>query len=180
MRRSLLLLVGVAFALGAHTSFAQATFRRADIDSTGQLRIFLSNRHVIRPPKDSDQVAVEQITVSVDHRTVGWVVLFPNCCTSYPIPLKLVLLRTDGGRTVISNELPIWQWAFAADRRSVVIRQAPVHGAAPMGYEQRDIWTGRLIADVQMDSATPPAALPAWVRAAMPRRAPLPPLSNER
>ena len=174
MRHSLLRIVGVALALGTHTSSAQTTFRRADIDSTGQLHILLSNGHVIQPSKDSDQVAVEQVTVSADHRMVGWVALYPNCCTSYPIPLRLVLLRTDGGRTVISNALPIWQWAFATDRRSVVIRQAPVHGAAPMSYEQRDIRTGRLIAEAQMDSTTPPSALPAWVRPAMPRPAPLP------
>ena len=59
MRNSPLVIVLVAFALGTHTSSAQRTFRRADIDSTGQLRIVLSNNRVIRPPKDSDQVSFE-------------------------------------------------------------------------------------------------------------------------
>ena len=180
MRHSPLLIVGVALALRTHTSSAQRTYRRVDVDSTGQLRLVLSNKHVIRPPKDSDQVAFEQVTMSADRRIVGWVALYPNCCTSYPVPLKLVLLRMDGGRTAISNALPIWQWAFAADGQSVVIRQAPIHGAAPMSYERRDIRTGRLIATAQTDSTTLPKALPAWVRAAMPRQEPLPPLSNER
>ena len=146
------LVVFVVLALGTHTSSAQGTFRRADIDSTGQLRVVLVDNRIIRPPKDSDQVTFEQVALSADRRIVGWVALYPNCCTSYAIPLKLVLLRTDGSRTVISNEMPIWQWAFAADGRNVVIRQASVHVAAPMYYELRAIRTGRLIARAQTDS----------------------------
>ena|SRR5215204_5273168 len=180
MRLSPLLIVGVALALGSHTSSAQRTYRRAHVDSMGQLRIMLSNNRVIRPSKDSGQVGFEQVTMSADRRTVGWVALYPNCCTSYSIPLRLVLLRADGGRTVISNELPIWQWAFAADGRTVAIRQAPVHGAAETSYERRDIRTGRLLATAQSDSATPPSALPVWARQAMPKRGPLPPPSHER
>ena len=180
MRRSPLLIVGVALALGAHMASAQRTVRRADLDSSGRLRIVLSRGEVIRPSKDSDQVAFEQIAVSADRRTVGWVALHPNCCTSYPIPLKLVLLRADGGRTVISNELPIWQWAFTDDGRSVAIRQAPVHGAAPTSYERRDIRTGYLMATAMGDSTSRAAALPAWARGAMPRRASSPRRSNER
>lgn len=168
MHQSSLIVVGVALALGTRASSAQSTYRRADIDAAGQLRIVLTNAHVIRPPKDSDQVAFEQVAMSADHRLVGWVALYPNCCTTYPIPLKLVLLRSGGGRTVISNELPIWQWAFAADGKSVVIRQAPVHGVAPTFYEQRDTRTGRVLATAETDSTTPATALPAWARGAMP------------
>jgi hypothetical protein len=179
VRNSAVLIVCVALALGRRTGSAQATIRRADIDSTGQLRIVLADNRVISPPKDSDQVAFEQLALSADHRVVGWVARYPNCCTTYAVPLKLVLLRAGGGRTVIGNELPIWQWAFAADGRSVVIRQAPVHGAAPTSYERRDIRTGRVIATALADSSTRRAP-PAWVRIAMPRPASSPPLPNER
>src|ERR671921_399500 len=103
MRHTPLLIVGVALALAAHTATAQRTVRRADLDSSGRLRILISTGRVIRPSKDSGQVAFEQITVSADRRMVGWVALHRNCCTSYPIPLELVLLRADGGRTVIGN-----------------------------------------------------------------------------
>lgn len=174
------LIVGAALVLGTHTGFAQARYRRADVDSTGQLRIVLSNNRVIRPSKDSGQVGFEQVTMSADHRIVGWVALYPNCCTSYSIPLRLVLLRADGARTVINNDLPIWQWAFAADGRSVAIRQAPVHGAAPTFYERRDVRTGRLLATAQSDFITPPSALPVWARDVMQRQAPLPAPSHER
>jgi hypothetical protein len=167
MRHSPLVIV-VAVALTTHTSSAQRTFRQADIDSIGQLRIVLSDNHVIWPPKDSNQVAFEQVALSADHRIVGWLALYPNCCTSYPIPLKLVLLRLDGSHTTIRTELPIWQWAFAVDGRNVVLRQAPVHGGAIKYYELREIRTGRVVAAAETDSASL-TALPTWVRAAMPR-----------
>ena len=170
-----LLIAWGGLALVTHTSTAQTTFHRADVDSTGQLRIVLSNQRTIRPPKDSDQVAFEQVSLSSDHRAVGRVALYPNCCTTYPIPMKLVLLRVDGGRTVIASEMPIWQWGFAADGRSVVIREAPLHGDAPMFYELHDMRTGRLIASAETDSSSH-AALPPWARAAMKREPPLPPL----
>ncbi len=178
MRNGSLVIVCFASALLARTSSAQRTYRGAELDSTGQLRVVLSNQRVIRPPKDSGQVAFEQVALSADHRVVGWVALYPNCCTSYPIPLELVLLRAGGARTVISNQLPIWQWAFAADGRSVVIRQGPVHGAAPLHFELRDVRTGHLIATAQADSNTA-RALPHWVRIAMPAGAPSSPLSHE-
>ena len=35
------------------------------------------------------------IKIAEDGRTVGWTVLYDNCCTSYPIPLLLVIYK-DG------------------------------------------------------------------------------------
>jgi len=176
-RNSVVLLVGVALALGTRLACAQGVYRQAEIDSAGRLRIVLSNNRVIWPPRDSQQVGFEKAAISADHRVVGWLALYPNCCTSYPVPLKLVLRHADGRRTVISNELPIWQWAFAADGRSVVIRQAPVHGDAPTSYELREIHTGRLVATIQKDSTT---NLPVWARVVRPRSDSSPPFSNKR
>jgi hypothetical protein len=171
MRNYPLLIACGGLALVSHTSTAQTTFRRANVDSTGQLRIVLSNQHTISPARASDQVAFEQVSLSSDRRVVGWVGLYPNCCTTYPIPMNLVLLRVDGGRTVIATDMTVWQWGFAPDGRSVVIRQAPLHGDAPMFYELHDMRTGRLIATAETDSASH-AALPSWTRAAMKRDPP--------
>lgn len=168
MQHSSRLIAAIALTLGAHASTAQTSFRHAGLDSTGQLRVVLSTGQVLHPRKDSAQVAFEQVALSADQRVVGWLALYPNCCTSYPIPLKLVLLRVDGGRTIISNALPIWQWAFADNARNVVIRQTPVHGPAPMSYELRAVRDGRVLATAQTDSAGH-GALPAWARAAIPR-----------
>jgi hypothetical protein len=161
MRISSILFLCVALLLRVPASSAQTTIRQAVLDSTqGQLRIVLSNNHVIEPAKDSDQVGFAQVAVSSDHRIVGWVSLYKNCCTSYPIPLELVLLSASGRRTVIQNTLPIWEWSFEPGGHNVVIRQAPVHGDAPERYERHDISTGRLLASATSDSNP----LPSWTR----------------
>jgi hypothetical protein len=160
-----LLIVCIAFATACEASTGQHTIRSAVLDSTGQLKVELSNARVIVPARDSDQVAFEQVAFSSDHSVVGWVNRYPNCCTSYPVPLKLVLLRASGERTVIAPVLPIWQWAFA-DSGRVVIRTAPVHGGAA-SYELRDMRTGSIVTSVESDSSN--AEMPAWTRAAVPR-----------
>jgi hypothetical protein len=171
MAKSLVFVASAALLLGTRTAWAQARFRQADLDSTGQPRVVLSTRKILRPPRDSNQVAFGHVALSRDRRTVGWVALYPNCCTSYPIPLELVLLGPEGRRTVVSNGSPIWQWSFSANGRNVVIRQAPVHGDAPDHYELREIATGRLIAAAERDGSRP-GVLPEWARAAAPRQAP--------
>ena len=163
MFRSLGIVLCVAAALAGRESVAQQIYRRADVDSTDQLRIVLSDGRTIRPPKDSDQVAFGQVAISPDRRTVGWVALFRNSDTTYPIPLTLVLLTAGAERTVVSNGLPIWQWSFLADGRKVAIRQSPVHGAAPDHYELRDIQTGSLVSSFDADSAHA-GDIPAWAR----------------
>lgn len=173
--RKLTILIGCAVFVFARETAAQRTIQQANVDSMGRVRIVLSDKRVISPPQDSGQVGVEQLAVSTDRRIVGWLALYPNCCTTYPIPLELVLLRAGGGRTVIANASPIWQWAFTADGRSVVIRQAPVHGPAPMYLERRDIRTGRVTATATVDSST--RSVPVWARRAMPAQAPSPPQS---
>jgi len=156
-RSSFLVIACVAITFGARDSSAQ-TFHRTIVDSMGQLRLELANQ-IIQQPKDSGQVAFEQVALSPDRRIVGWVALYPNCCTSYPIPLRLVLRQANGDRMVIENELPIWQGAFASDGRSAR--------------------TGQVLDSVDVDSSTS-TALPACARAAMPPQSAKPPLFNER
>jgi hypothetical protein len=159
--------------LDAGTSAAQTSYRRATLDRDGQLRLTTATGLTVRPPKDSDQVGFDQVAISPDRTTVGWAALYPNCCTTYPIPLKLVLLTRGGAQTFVGNGLSIWRWAFWRDARQIAFRQAPVHGSAPAHYELRDIRSGRLIDafDMQSDSAKP-TRMPRWARvvAAAPSR----------
>jgi len=146
--------------LSGRIGIAQTMYRQITVDSGGQLRIVLSTSRVVWPPKDSTVVAFEQLRMSADRRAVGWVEAYHSCCTSYPIPLKLVVLRGDH-RCVVSNGLPIWQWAFGADSRQLVIRQAPTHGRTVDHYELRDFETERLIATADVD-AFKRTRLPRW------------------
>jgi hypothetical protein len=159
-----LVMLGLALFVASRESAAQQTYRRAHVDSSGQLRIVTASGREIRPPKDSDQVGVEQVAISADRRAVGWLALHPNCCTTYPIPLELVVLTSARTRTFTGDGQAIWQWAFSADSRRVSYRQGPVHGPATPHFELRDIRTGRLVSSFDGDS-TEVRAAPAWVRA---------------
>jgi len=152
----------VALTLVAGIASAQ-TYSRADVDTSGQLRIVMSTGREIHPPPDSGQAGVDRVAISPDGRAVGWLVLFPNCCTSYPIPLRLVVLVAGKKRTIRGNGLPIWEWKFSEDGRYVAIRQAPVHGDAPQHYELRDVRSGRL-ADSYEAGSKQRRSPPPWVR----------------
>jgi hypothetical protein len=140
---------------------SKETYQQASIDAAGQLRAVTSRGRVLTVPQDSGQTGVEQVAVSPDRHTVGWIALYPNCCTTYPIPLKLVLLRPDSHRTVIGGGLPIWQWAFTSNSRQVVLRESPVHGESTVHYELRDAASGSLVTQADAGIADAP---PDWAR----------------
>lgn len=147
--------------LTASASGAQ-TYSRADIDTTGHVLIVTSRGREIRPPRDSGQVGADRIAISPDSTAVGWLALYPNCCTTYPVPLKLMLLVAGKRRTISGGGLPIWEWKFTEDTRYVVIRQAPLHGDAPMHFELRDVTSGRVVDSY--DNGSRKKRAPPWIR----------------
>jgi hypothetical protein len=182
VRRALTLSAAVAIALGVVTfgtqltgpvapgsvAFAADLYVRASIDATGQLRIVTKDGREIVPKKEPDQVGFDQVVVFDDGLSVGWVALYPNCCTSYPIPLKLVIYSGGTQRTFTGQGLPVWRWRFQADGRHVAFRQETVHGGLGIHYEVRDVATGSLIAeyDPPYDKDNRPIverSVPKWV-----------------
>jgi hypothetical protein len=73
------------------TGQAAETYDTVLVDPSGDLHIVTREGRKIAPPKDSDQVGFDKAAISPDRLAIGWLALFPNCCTSYPIPLKLVV-----------------------------------------------------------------------------------------
>lgn len=134
------------------------------IDPSGQLHITTKRRREIVPKKEADQVRFEQAQISPDGRAVGWLALYPDCCGSYPIPMKLVVLVNGAHRTFTGSGLPIWKWCFWAGGKQVAFEQETVHGGAAVHYELRDVETGELDdkfdPDANPDSVTKP---PRWV-----------------
>ena len=158
---SALAFVGTLALLGACSS--HETFQNANLDASGELRAVTSTGRVLQVPQLSAQAGVEQIALSPNRQALGWLSLYPNAGTSYPIPLALTVLRPDAGKTTIKADLPIWQWAFASNDKQVVLREAPVDGSAPTHYELRDARTGALVAAADVD-ANPASKPPAWAR----------------
>ena len=169
-------IVCAAFVLAASPSNAQPTYRRVDVDASGHLRLTTSAGVTISPPMDSDQVGVGQPAVSLNGRSVGWLALYPNCCTTYPIPLALVVRSAGRERRFHGSDLPISQWAFRDGGRRVALSQAPLHGIVSTHYELYDVASGRLLGayDRAPDTTAAPASfgefigpgVPAWVRRA--------------
>ncbi|HEX2225202.1 MAG TPA: hypothetical protein VHN15_13460 [Thermoanaerobaculia bacterium] len=167
--------VVVFLAMGATlhlVSPARASAERyvqATVDEQGQLTILTEDGRSIVTAKDHEQVAFSNPQVSPDGSSVGWLAEYPFCCTSYPIPLKLVIYSKDATRTFTGSGLPIWDWQFRADGKQVAFRQETVHGGAGVHYEWRDVVSDRLLAEwepeVGIDNRPLPAAnLPEWVR----------------
>jgi hypothetical protein len=153
----------------ASASAATETYVRATIDESGRLRIVTAAGRVILPKRLTTQVGFDKIAISPDGRVVGWVALYPNCCTSYPIPLRLVLYSNGKTRTLTGSGLPIWRWCFEADGRQVAFEQETVHSGIGIHYELRDVATGRLVDEYNPppehdgDAGATPRDVPKWV-----------------
>jgi len=154
----------VVFVSWASPCVAGDIYVETVIDPSGQLRIATKRHREIVPKKERDQTGFEDVQISPDGRAVGWLALYPNCCTSYPIPLKLVILLNGEERTYTGSGLPISRWCFWAGGKQVAFEQETVHGGMGVHYELRDIGTGALAdkydPDASPDSVTKP---PRWV-----------------
>ncbi|AMO24940.1 hypothetical protein GCM10027034_06590 [Ramlibacter solisilvae] len=134
------------------------------------LRIATSDGQQFEAPKYSDQVGFAKPRISADGSRVGWLALYPNCCTSYPIPLALVVL--DQSRRLQSFDgigISVFAWCFVPDSSSVAYGQGVLHGSDARHFEWRNISDGRLLGaygsargdarDIQARKG-----VPSWVR----------------
>src|SRR5262245_28667369 len=120
-----------------------ATYESVDIDTDGNLRILTSEKRTIIVPKGSwpkagesfgEQTAFEKPVISDDGRAVGAQAMFRNCCTSYDIPLQLVIY-SSGKTHRFEGRLAIFDWHFADGGRRVVFSQQAVHSACVVHWE---------------------------------------------
>ncbi len=134
------------------------------IDTGGQLRITTKHKREIVPKKDTEQVSYDNPQISPDGHAVGWLALYPDCCASYPIPLKLVILVNGAQRILTGSGLPISRWCFWAGGKQVAFEQETVHGGMGAHYELRDVESGQL-ADIYDPDAKPNVITkpPRWV-----------------
>lgn len=156
-------LLVILLALGTAAA-ATDPYVETVIDPSGQLRITTKHHREIVPKKDRDQTAFDNAQIAPDGRSVGWLALYPNCCTTYPIALKLVVLFNGEERTYTGNGLPIARWCFWASGKQVAFEQETVHGGMGAHYELHDVETGQLTdkydPDANPEGVTKP---PRWV-----------------
>jgi hypothetical protein len=152
------------------------TYESVDIDADGNLRILTSGQRTIIVPKGGfpkagesfgKQTAFEKPVLSDDRRAVGAQAMFGNCCTSYDIPLQLVIYSS--GKTHRFEGLAIFDWHFADGGRRVVFSQQTVHFTCSVHWELRDIASERLLDTADIPEACgqipdpPNVKVPKWV-----------------
>jgi hypothetical protein len=141
-------------------SGAQSTIASAALDSGGAIHISYSDGTEIVAPKLQDQVSFGHPRIARDKRTVGWLANYPNCCTSYPIPMGLIIFRDGKVLRSISPGMPIWHWIFLADGEQVAVYTDTVHGDLNPNYELCDVGSGEAVGSWSPNSTK---AQPEWV-----------------
>jgi hypothetical protein len=143
MRRSvsfailLLVMVLCSEAMLCRAEIRANNVTSASIGKDGLIHILLSDGAEFVAPRetrpvspagaDDMQVSVEAPVIATDRRTVGWLVNVPNCCTSYPIPVTIVLYR--GGHIIrrLSNGRAIFRFQFVKGGEQVAYFSDTVH-----------------------------------------------------
>jgi hypothetical protein len=139
-----LLIVTVWATLAA----AQAVMiTRAYADHSGTLHVVTANGQDVAVPKEKGQTGAEEIKITDDHQSVGWLVVYPN-----PDPNRaweklygeLILWRDRKVLRRFSTEVVFWSWGFWQDGKQIAFHIGPLHGSGRS--ELHDVATGRLVA----------------------------------
>ncbi len=147
------------------------TYESAAIDADGNLSITTSDFRLITVRREGKQSSFRAPIVSRDRTSVGALAEYPNCCTSYDIPLQLVVYANGRAHRFKGVELAMFEWHFADDGSRVAYSQQTVHFACDIRYELRDVESERLIDSARVPVPCgqhpdpPPTAIPPWVKA---------------
>lgn len=158
-----------ASAEGKHRRPRPETYVSATVDSKGDLAITKADGRVVVVRKERDQTTYSTPVVSRNGGAVGAQAMFANCCTSYDIPLRLVVYAAGKVHRFKGSGVPIFQWGFADREGAVAYGQETVHFSCSTHYELRDIATERLIDSVDVpqpcgeDTDPKPVEIPNWV-----------------
>jgi hypothetical protein len=160
--------VCASFTLAAGLAAAQARYVRAEENANHDLVITTSRGERIvlgksdRKWADAKQAEFRDIAISRDGAAVGWVDYYPNCCTSYPVPVLLEVYRA-GKRHTFEPAIAPWHWCFVDGSASIAAISTTVHGPQNEVIELWDVSTGtRRDEFIWMDGESYPRA-PAWV-----------------
>lgn len=118
------------------------------------------------PKTEAAQQGYNQPLVASDGRAVGWLALSPSCCTSYPLPLALVVLDARRRPIRFEESPPIWAWKFELANTAVAYRQRTTHGSSTITYKLVRIRGREVLEEYECfseDASSPSAEVPGWV-----------------
>lgn len=145
------LLLALTLSLTATAAQARGYYTIKLSPDSSHLSIASQEGKTFAAPLLPDQVGFQSPKISPDGHYVGWLALFDNCCTSYPIPLTLVVL--DAERHIHQFEgikLATFRWCFLPDSASVVFMQTQVHGTNYEHWEKHALPDDRLEAEYEL------------------------------
>lgn len=111
-------------------------------------------------------VGFSGVELAQDQQTLGWTVNVENCCTSYSIPLSVVLFRDRHVLHTIDQGQMVWSWMFVQGGKQVAVVFGPTHGPEVGDYRLYDVQTGKLVSEVWADEDTQALKVdaPHWAR----------------
>jgi hypothetical protein len=145
------------------------TYESATIDANGNLTIVKSNGQSVVIRKEAEQTAFSAPVMAPAKTAVGAQAMFANCCTSYDIPLQLVVYSGGTVHRFKGVGLPIFKWGFAHQGTRVAYGQEPVHFGCATHYELREIDSEHLVESIDLPEPCgqfpnpQPVPMPQWL-----------------
>ena len=87
-----------------------------------------------------------------DRQTLGWTINVENCCTSYSIPLSVVVFQHKHVLHTLEQGQMVWSWMFLEDGKQVAVVFGPTHGPEVGYYQLYDVKTGKRVSEVWGDA----------------------------
>jgi len=158
MKSLVLAMLLAALAVGSGAGAAPPTLAKVYAGPHGLAHVVGGDGRRWTFEPETGQVSVADPRLSADRRAAGWLIEERNCCTSYPIPLRLAVYRA-GRKQVIADGSMIYDWTFVDGGREVALSTGVVHGATERTLSLYDVESGRRRAHWTGDAAAKP---PAW------------------
>ena len=113
-----------------------------------------------------NDVGFSDVHLAADRQTLGWTIDVENCCTSYPIPRRVVIFRHRKVLRTFEQGQMVWNWMFFLGGKRLAAVFGPTHGPEVGDYRLYDIQTGKLISEVFGDEDTQSlsANAPEWAK----------------
>jgi hypothetical protein len=132
---------------------------------TGPLHVIYSDRtetvQTLPPLKAStdkeivsNAVGFSGVELAQDRKTLGWTINVENCCTSYSIPLSVVVLQHKRVLHTFDQGQMVWGWMFLEGGKQVAVVFGATHGPEVGDYRLFDVKTGKLLSEVSGDEYT--------------------------
>ena len=132
---------------------------------TGPLHIIYSDGTEIlqtlpplKPSTDKEivfnAVGFSGVELAQDRQTLGWTINVQNCCTSYSIPLSVVVFQHKQVLHTFDQGQMVWSWMFLEGGKQVAVVFGPTHGPEVGDYQLYDVQTGKLTSEVWGDADT--------------------------